>query len=133
MKLDSTTLAILILGTAGIAAFTIYRMREKEDGDGEGGAGVQGNPELATIPVLSELDVNMPAAEAEAVSIAMATETSPANLMSFGNSLLPNFPIAAEMLKTKASIVSPGAEAIITEQQVRKGLLAELAQLKGGT
>lgn len=55
--------------------------------------------------VLPSFDPNMPVQTADAVNVALLKETDPAKLLSFADSLLPDYPAAAGMLKTKASLM----------------------------
>jgi len=138
MKLDQKSGALIILAAAGIAAFVIYRSRDaasfEQTTDDGGDPTPVGDPAPVTPRVLSELDAHMPVAEAEAVTAAVNMETNAANLIAFANTLLPNFPVASDMLKIKAGAMAPSVvEETLTQQRVRKALLSELQAPKSGT
>jgi hypothetical protein len=56
--------------------------------------------------ITSTYDPGMPALTQDAVTTALAMETDPSKLLSFADSLLPEYPIAAGLLKTKANLLS---------------------------
>lgn len=124
MTLGSREGLLLILAAFGVAG-VVYHLSAKS-----GRRQAEGDAQPIKPRTLSELDAHMPAAEAEAVTTAMEMETNAANLTAFANSLLPDYPIAAEILKTKASVIIPApAEEALIEQRVSKTLMNELRAL----
>ena len=60
-------------------------------------------PPEAFVP---KLDADMTGDQAQAVGIALATESSVSNLREFAGTLTPDFPIAAGLLNTKARLIA---------------------------
>jgi hypothetical protein len=68
-------------------------------------------PTPVTEPAYRGLDPNIPPDVAQAVAIAMATETDPAKLRGFAASLAPKYPLAAAILEGKANTLAAVAAA----------------------
>ena len=58
----------------------------------------------ATPPPTLDKGISVP--EAHAVAVALARENNSSNLLSFGNAMLPTYPVAAGLLLTKSRLLS---------------------------
>ena len=101
MKLNQTT--ILILGAAtGVGLYALLRSFPSKSQPKHMAGDDDTPPPEAFTPGLDE---SLSQEQAQAVGIALATEQNAGNLQAFSNMLLPDFPIASGLLKTKAKLL----------------------------
>jgi hypothetical protein len=87
----------------------------------------------ATVPLtipLPGLDPNLTIDEIDAVSYALARETDTQNLLRFGASFFPRYPIAAGLLMAKAKLVASSSEPTALRDAVENGVRQPLDLLR---
>lgn len=107
--MQNNSLALLLIA-AGAAAFLLTRKSEEETPVPSTPAPraeplVFSSPVIPQVAQVQPLDPRLTPAESTSITVALSRETNPANLIAFAQSLEPDFPIAASLLRAKASIL----------------------------